>query len=333
MKHFFWKRIWVRMNAFLVFVQTLMRRHFGANGDLKVLSLLISTAIFFFVQANINYSGVFTAPLQISVRANDIAVLAQSDEEVKVTLKGSEDDIRSLDETHLAVRVQIRNVSQDTERQQIQLVPGDVRGAGKLRVVRVEPDWVTVEFDHEVERRLALALPTLLGEPLQGEASVELKRTFVTVRGPRSKLDKLIRDRILIPTESVDVTRKTQGFAKMVRVQPPLDSGISSVRPEEVEVKVMIENIPGPESSVVGGFEAEGESATTEEPSQETDESTQTETQAASEPVKSEKGTVKAGTESVKAEAVSGKVETERVNAMVAPTPASVTTNDVQVKE
>jgi hypothetical protein len=36
-----------------------------------------------------------------------------------------------------------------------------------------------------------------------------------------------------------------------VKIRPPVDSGISSVQPEEVEAKVEILNIPGPEQSLV----------------------------------------------------------------------------------
>ena len=80
---------------------------------------------------------------------------------------------------------------------------------------------------------------------------MELMRKHVSVRGPKSKLQKLVDDRIMIPTDPIDVAGKTQGFTKAVKIRPPVDSGISSVQPEEVEAKVEILNIPGPEQSLV----------------------------------------------------------------------------------
>ena len=46
----------------------------------------------------------------------------------------------------------------------------------------------------------------------------------------------------MIPTDPIDVAGKTQGFTKAVKIRPPVDSGISSVQPEEVEAKVEILN-------------------------------------------------------------------------------------------
>ena len=240
-----------RANALLARFQKFPRRHLGPSGDLKVLSIVVAAVIYYFIQNIISFSGTYTVPLLVTVREANVAVRSQSEEEVKVTLKGPEGDVRAFDASNLRVRLKLSHPEAGTERQMVALRDNDVEGAGKLRVVRIEPDAIMVEFDNEVEQRLPLAPPTLTGRPLQGEASVELMRKHVSVRGPKSKLQKLVDDRIMIPTDPIDVAGKTQGFTKAVKIRPPVDSGISSVQPEEVEAKVEILNIPGPEQSLV----------------------------------------------------------------------------------
>ncbi len=238
-------------DARVVRLQTFIRSHLGPSGDLKVLSLLVATVIYYFIQNIISFSGTYAVPLDVTVREANVAVLSVSADEIKVTLKGPEADIRAFDPAALKIRLALSHAEGGSDRQWVDLRADHVEGAGKLRVVRIDPEAVEVEFDSEVERRLPLATPPLTGSPLQGEASVELTRKHVDVRGPKSKLEKLLENRILIPTEPIDVTGKTQGFTKSVKVRPPVDSGISSVRPEEVEAKVEILNIPGPEQSFI----------------------------------------------------------------------------------
>ena len=244
-------RLSARINALFARFQKFTRRHLGPSGDLKVLSLVVATIIYYFIQNIISFSGTYAVPLLVSVREANVAVRSQSEDEVKVTLKGPEGEVRAFDASNLRVRLKLSHPEAGTERQSVKLRVNDVQGAGKLRVVRIEPEAILVEFDNEVEQRLPLATPALTGRPLQGEASVELMRKHVSVRGPKSKLQKLVDDRIMIPTDPIDVAGKTQGFTKAVKVRPPVDSGISSVQPEEVEAKVEILNIPGPEQSLI----------------------------------------------------------------------------------
>lgn len=244
-------RLTARANELAARFQKFARRHLGPGGDLKVLSVVVATAIYFFIQNIINFSETYTARLSVTVREANVAVRNLSTEEVKVTLKGPEGDVRAFNPSQMLVRLKLSHSEAGAEQQTVKLRGSDVEGAGKLRVGRIEPETIIVEFDNEVEQRLPLALPVLTGKPLQGESSVELMRKHVTVRGPKSKLQKLMDDRIMIPTDTIDVTDKTQGFTKTVKVKPPGDSGISTVQPEEVEAKVEILNIPGPEQPII----------------------------------------------------------------------------------
>ena len=224
-------------------VLDLVLRYLGPNGDLQILAVVVSLVIFSLIRTTIGHPETFTAPVIATVNVDGVAVLSQSPNEVKIRLKGPEEEINKFDPTGLKVKVDIRSVP-DSRQKMIPLKLRYVVGNGKLRVVGIEPSEIEVVYDREIEMDMYLMPPSLIGRPLQGEAGVELETKTVRVKGPESQLQKLKDNGIKIPTDVVDVEGKTQDFSKSVRVKPPDDSGISSFTPSEVEVKVSIVNIP-----------------------------------------------------------------------------------------
>ena len=224
-----------------------LQRQFGPHGDLKVLSLVISAVIFSSIRLTIGHPETYLAPVHVSITEEGVAILQHSPMEVEVELKGAAEEIRSFDATKLKVQLTIESTRENGE-EIFKLTRRNVDGAGKLRVVRITPPEVFVEYDREVEVKMRLSPPELVGRPLQGEASVELLVGTIKVIGSESQLTKLVEKSILLPTESVDVSGRTQGFVRRVKVLPPDDSGISEVIPAEVDARVTITIQSPPES-------------------------------------------------------------------------------------
>ncbi len=228
-------------------IQVFLQRYLGPHGDLKVLAFAIALVVFSLIRTTIGHPETFTAPVHTTIDEKGVAILRYSPNEVEIELKGSADDIKSFDRTQLKVEVKIESAPKENEGY-VKLLRRHVVGAGKLRVGKITPSGILVEYDREVEMTMRLKEPELLGKPLQGEASVELISNEVKVTGPESQLQKLSEKSILLPTDAIDVSGKTQGFIKRVKVQPPNDSGISQVIPTEVEARVYITIMPPPES-------------------------------------------------------------------------------------
>lgn len=225
-------------------LQRHLQTHLGQSGDLKVLSLVVALAIFFLIRGAISFTVSREVVLQVSVKKDGVAVLHQSPENVTVSLKGSENEVRQFDPSVLEVSVVIDEVADEVRAQRIELTHRHVKGAGKLRVSGIEPPDVNVTYDREVAMTMLITVPQLKGTPLQGDAVVSLTTTHVKAFGPESKLQVLREKGIMIPTEAVDVEGKTQGFKKWVRVEIPPDSGISKVEPSEVEAVISITTKP-----------------------------------------------------------------------------------------
>lgn len=228
--------------------QVFLKRYLGPHGDLKVLSVIVSAGIFMFIRSTIGFSETYRAPVHLSINEDGVAILQHSPMEVEVELKGPAEEIRSFAATELNVQKTIDS-TREQSKEVFKLTRRNVFGAGKLRVVRIIPSEVFVEYDREMEMAMRLSLPELTGRPLQGKATVELSLSTVQVIGSESQLTKLIEKSILLPTEAVDVSGRTQGFVRRVSVQPPDDSGISKVVPNEVEARVTI-TIEAPSESI-----------------------------------------------------------------------------------
>ena len=225
-------------------VRRLCQSVLGRDGDWKMLSAVVAAVIFILIRMTIGYTNVFNAPVKVTVRAPGVALQSQIPGEVKVELKGARDDIQTFDSSRLKVEVVVNAVEQDVRDETIRIRRNHVQGSGKLRVRRIEPSEIYVRYDPETETEMKLAAPVLAGVPLQGEASVVLRRGSVKVKGPESRLAILLEKNIMLPTEPIEVSGKTQGFTKRVKVVPPTDSGISSVYPEEVDADVTIKTLP-----------------------------------------------------------------------------------------
>lgn len=228
-------------------IRVFLQRHLGMHGDLKVLSLIISAVVFVFIRLTIGHSETYQAPVHVSITEEGVAILQYSPMEVEVELKGPAEEIRSFVATELKVLKAIESTREKAE-ESFKLTRNNVVGSGKLRVVRITPAEVFVEYDREVEVTMRLSPPELIGRPLQGEATVELLPSAVQVVGSESQLTKLVEKSILLPTESVDVSGRTQGFIRRVKVQAPDDSGITRVAPSEVDARVTITIQTPPES-------------------------------------------------------------------------------------
>ena len=224
-----------------------LHRYLGHNSDLKILAFVVALVVFNLIRMTIGHPETYTAPVHATISEEGVALLSHSPTEVDIQLKGSADDIKSFDPIGLKVEVKIKSTPQANEAY-VRLSRRNVIGAGKLRVGRITPPGILVEYDREVEMTMRLKNPELLGKPLQGEATVDLISNEVKVKGPESKLQKLLEKGILLPTEPIDVAGRTQGFIKRVKVLPPDDSGISHVIPAEVEARVYITIQPPPES-------------------------------------------------------------------------------------
>ena len=213
---------------------TAVRGLFRTNWELKLLALLLGAMSFYAIRGTTSFEVPYNVPLEVKVEKG-IAILDQDPLTVDVTFRGSQQDLSDLDQRRIRAVVTPRETDAAGS-VTVPVTPGDVTGAAGVRVVKVRPNAVSLTFDRETEKKVAVRKPEILGRPLIGKAEAEYEPRFVTIRGPRRRL----KDKESVSTEPVDVDGRVESFSKKVRVLPPGDAGVSQIEPAEVTVKVSI---------------------------------------------------------------------------------------------
>lgn len=205
------------------------------NAWLKILALLTALVVWLVIKETISFEiEVPDVPLEIRV-GEGWAVLSQSEHALRVTFKGSQDDIRQID------LKQIKAV--------VDLPSNSIAGSGEIVIplsaiktprnvwpIRVEPSRVQVSLDREQEKKVPVK-SRAMGKPFSGEVEELIcEPAFVTLRGPAQQLQKTE----WVYTESVDVEGRVEGFTKRRRVLMPGDTWTPIIEPPEVQVKVII---------------------------------------------------------------------------------------------
>ena len=211
-----------------------------ADWLLILISITAAVMIFFAVRENISYTETRLVTVEVEREAG-IALMAVRPANVRITFRGSLNELRQLSrrEPQVIVRAPRADPTDGTVR--IRLRSRHVRGVTGLRVVSIEPTEVSLNFDHQGERLLAVATPIIEGRPLRGRAEIEdYTPRSVLVRGARLQLDNLHEQGIRLQPNPINVDGRVQGFSVRAPLIPPPDAWMPELTPPEVTVKVAI---------------------------------------------------------------------------------------------
>lgn len=205
------------------------------NPGIKILALLAAVVSWLAIQETISFEVVLPdIPLEIRV-AEGWAVLHQSEHTVRVTFKGSQDDIRQMDPKQIKAIVDLRTNS-IAGSGEIVVPLSAIKAPRNVRPISVEPSRVQVSLDREQEKKVPVQ-SRAVGKPFSGEVEKLIcEPAFVTLRGPAQQLQQTE----WVYTESVDVEGRVEGFTKRCRVLMPSDTWTPVIEPPEVQVSVMI---------------------------------------------------------------------------------------------
>ncbi|MFH1968816.1 MAG: CdaR family protein [Verrucomicrobiota bacterium] len=205
------------------------------NPGIKILALLAAVVSWLAIQETISFEVVLPdIPLEIRVEQG-WAVLHQSEHTVRVTFKGSQDDIRQMDPKQIKAIVDLRTNS-IVGSGEIVVTLSAIKAPRNVRPISVEPSRVQVSLDREQEKKVPVQ-SRAVGKPFSGEVEALIcEPAIVTLRGPAQQLQQTE----WVYTESVDVEGRVEGFTKRCRVLMPSDTWTPVIEPSEVQVNVII---------------------------------------------------------------------------------------------
>lgn len=218
------------------------------NARLKIASLALATAVWFFVRGVTSDLRVIDGvPLEFKVRPG-FTILQESEATLKVTVRGTREDVRPVSRQDLSASIDLT----DDERLgevTVKLAPRLIRHSRRIQVADIEPSEVTVKIDQLVERELTVQ-PQFTGELLPGVAveRVLTKPEVVKLKGPQTLLDGLGG----AATLPIDLTGRRTSFRERVELAP---FSSASLQRQWVEVDVRISLAPSVDSGAGRGVE------------------------------------------------------------------------------
>lgn len=205
-----------------------------SNWALKLIALILGAASYLAILGVTGYEVVYRLPVEVTVEPG-IAILDQDNRSVDVTFRGSQEDLRRLDQRQLKIVVKPR-VTEASGSEVFRLDQRDVEGRQGVAVAGIRPSAVKLTFDREARKSVDVLKPVTVGVPLMGHVELDYSPKTVTLTGPGQRLS----GKAAVVTEPVDVDGRVASFSKRVRVLPPSDIWVSQVDPPEITVQIRI---------------------------------------------------------------------------------------------
>lgn len=194
------------------------RRIFVRNFYLKFIAVILTLALYIWVSEDREAVVAGHAGVQMVV-PDDMVLVSEPVDRVKVTVQGRWSDINRFDITNLdPIRL---DLSPGDDESVVSITRDMIGVPPSLRVTDVDPDSVYVELEPLEYRTVALE-PHITGSTGDSHTVVDTRvdPDTITVRGPRSRIEDLSA----VPTERVDITDLTQSLQRQVR--PRIDDGL-----------------------------------------------------------------------------------------------------------
>lgn len=215
-------------------IKTLVTNNWG----LKLTAFILASMSFIAIRNVTNDEATYTVPIEVDVDKG-IAILDMDPPSIKVTFRGSLDDLRRLDLTQVKAVVK-PTASDPAGSEWVSIEKNNIKGVIGVRPVMLVPGTVNLTFDWEDEQQFPVSAPAIDGKPLQGRVELDYEPKFVTLRGPRRQLQRMLEQNRPLDTEAVDVSERVKSFTRIVQVISPSETWVSQIEPSEIKVSVNI---------------------------------------------------------------------------------------------
>ncbi len=208
-----------------------MKRIFESGPSLKIASVVIAIALWFFVNSRGVSEITISVPLEIKNLAESHEIVKQKTNEVNVGLRGHERLIKGIRIQDIRVYLDMSKMKDGwgvyyINKENIKVPPS-------IEVTKIDPSVVKIKAEKTVEKKVKVKA-NVQGAVKKGYriASVTVEPKKVSIEGAKSIAGKF-KD---VSTEIIDATGKAESFEKKVKI---LTNG-KNVRLTEDEVTVKV---------------------------------------------------------------------------------------------
>jgi YbbR domain-containing protein len=215
-----------------------MLRALCANWELKLVSLAIAIALWFFVISHDQSQVALAAPLEyvgLGVE-NALMLVGEYPDRVDVQVQGARWVVSRLSPDQLRVRVDLAGVPEGES--VLQLTPDQVLVPAGVSVGRITPGWVRVTLVSGTTATLRV-VPQVRGAPAEGYVVERVVASPPTVRvsGPRTTVE----GRTTVETVPVEITGQQETVTRTVGLVLPAAAQVAGHPAVEVTVEIRAE--------------------------------------------------------------------------------------------
>jgi YbbR domain-containing protein len=155
---------------------------------LKILALTLAAATWYYIRESTSFEEIFNdIPLEVQL-PDGWAIQDRSVNTVEVMVRGSQSDIRALNESQIRVQIAAR-AGDDNPNPVVKIDRSNVSLPRSVRAIYVDPSEVSLNLDRETDKQVPVRVEQL-GQPPEGFdiEKIVITPPMVTLHGPERRL-------------------------------------------------------------------------------------------------------------------------------------------------
>lgn len=191
------------------------------NWGLKLISLLLAIALWYYAVGEENIEVTRMVPLKIIVKNQQMSILKTSAHAAQVTFVAPRALLSDLTREGIRAVHEIGNEVKKSGDYSFRLEPREFKIQNpQIRITKIEPEIIQVTLDELIAQKMPVK-PNFVGEPAFGykveEAQIEMSPNAVMVEGPKGQLEKIDS----IQTEKIDLVGRVRSLRRTVTLELP----------------------------------------------------------------------------------------------------------------
>lgn len=203
---------------------------------LKLLSVAIACALWFFVTYRGQSEIVVDVPIEMKNMPPSMEILRQSTKSVSLSVSGQERLLKGLRPMDIRVFADMTNTKKGENVYYFD--NGNVVTSRSIKVLRLDPPYVKFVIDQSLKRTFQVQ-PVVVGAPAKGFRleSVEVSPHTIDAEGPKSELERIA----VLRTDQIDISGLDNSISPTVHINA--NGKNIRLKHQEVTVKIRISGV------------------------------------------------------------------------------------------
>ncbi|MBF0329571.1 MAG: YbbR-like domain-containing protein [Nitrospirae bacterium] len=200
---------------------------------LKLLSIVISCSLWFFVTYRGQSEIMVDVPIEIKNMPASMEILRQNTKSISLSVSGQERLLKGLKPMDIRIVADMSNTKKGENVYYFD--NGNVITSRSIKVLRIDPPYVKFVVDQSLKKSFNVE-PVITGTPAKGfkVEHVEVVPRIIEAEGPKSELERMA----VLRTDQIDITSLDSSISPTVHINT--NGKNIRLKNQEVTVKIQI---------------------------------------------------------------------------------------------